>query len=362
MKHRMRLFTLFALFLSYNLSAQQHLENGSFETIYKCPGNATRDIIEIYKNWSQPSEGTPDAFHTCNIGICNPYSNFAGKQKPIQGEGYAGLIAFSNTTKTYREYLFQELKTPLNPNQNYTVSFFVSLADYSGYAISGLGAGFSETKIENPTTFAIQPDTTMETLECIADTAQWVKLSFHYKAKGNERFLYIGNFKKFHQIKKIEQLHPAKNAVNNQDAYYYIDEISIAPSTAFVSQNKENPELPKQYKAEDGILRIQDLLFELNQSELNTNDKSKLNPIIEYFKSNSSFCLTIEGHTDATGNSDYNTELSLRRANSVCDYFVSLGIAKERIKTIGYGSSKPLNSSKLSDLNRRVEIRYSECR
>ena len=76
----MRLLTLFTLLISFTTSAQKNLENGSFETSYKCPGNATRDIIEVYKNWSQPSEGTPDAFHTCNLGLCNPYSNFAGNQ------------------------------------------------------------------------------------------------------------------------------------------------------------------------------------------------------------------------------------------------------------------------------------------
>lgn len=66
----------------------------------------------------------------------------------------------------------------------------------------------------------------------------------------------------------------------------------------------------------------------------------------------------IAGHSDASGEGDYNLRLSTQRAQTVRDYLVSkYRIAPERLTATGYGSSKPLNAGNPSDpLNRRVQI------
>lgn len=63
--------------------------------------------------------------------------------------------------------------------------------------------------------------------------------------------------------------------------------------------------------------------------------------------------LEIQGHTDQDGSIDYNQKLSLHRANEVAKYLITKGIDPNRIKTIGYGSTKPLSATDKAE-NRRV--------
>ena len=67
----------------------------------------------------------------------------------------------------------------------------------------------------------------------------------------------------------------------------------------------------------------------------------------------------IEGHTDNTGGDAYNLKLSARRAKHVKQTLVALGVADDRLETLGLGSTRPLEaneSSKGRALNRRVEF------
>jgi outer membrane protein OmpA-like peptidoglycan-associated protein len=64
----------------------------------------------------------------------------------------------------------------------------------------------------------------------------------------------------------------------------------------------------------------------------------------------------IEGHTDGVGNRASNIALSRRRAQSVADYLVSMGVPRGRLEVQGYGPDRPLpGTSRNSPQNRRVE-------
>lgn len=64
----------------------------------------------------------------------------------------------------------------------------------------------------------------------------------------------------------------------------------------------------------------------------------------------------IEGHTDGVGNRASNVSLSRRRAQSVADYLVSMGVPRSRIEVQGYGPDRPLpGTNRNSPQNRRVE-------
>jgi peptidoglycan-associated lipoprotein len=52
--------------------------------------------------------------------------------------------------------------------------------------------------------------------------------------------------------------------------------------------------------------------------------------------------VTIEGHCDERGTREYNLALGERRANSVRDYMIALGISGDRVKTISYGEERPV--------------------
>jgi len=65
----------------------------------------------------------------------------------------------------------------------------------------------------------------------------------------------------------------------------------------------------------------------------------------------------LEGHASVDGNADYNQKLSLKRAESVRDQLVGLGVDAARLEVVAMGSSDPLNGD-ASDLagSRRVEF------
>ncbi|GAA4340194.1 hypothetical protein GCM10023165_20000 [Variovorax defluvii] len=68
--------------------------------------------------------------------------------------------------------------------------------------------------------------------------------------------------------------------------------------------------------------------------------------------------VTVEGHTDAVGSDAYNLELSRGRARAVRDYLVQHhGIEAARLKTVGYGESRPIDhTDPNAGVNRRVQF------
>ena len=64
----------------------------------------------------------------------------------------------------------------------------------------------------------------------------------------------------------------------------------------------------------------------------------------------------IEGHTDAVGSRAGNVALSQRRAQSVADFLIAMGVPRSRLDVRGYGPDRPLpGTSGASAQNRRVE-------
>ena len=69
--------------------------------------------------------------------------------------------------------------------------------------------------------------------------------------------------------------------------------------------------------------------------------------------------IDVIGHTDSTGDEDYNMGLSVRRAEAVRDYLVSRGIDSSIIDVSGLGETSPISSNATREgraQNRRVEI------
>ena len=69
--------------------------------------------------------------------------------------------------------------------------------------------------------------------------------------------------------------------------------------------------------------------------------------------------LLIEGHCDERGTEEYNRALGERRALSVREFLVTLGVAPDRVETVSFGEDRPADpghSSAAWDKNRRGEI------
>ncbi len=76
----------------------------------------------------------------------------------------------------------------------------------------------------------------------------------------------------------------------------------------------------------------------------------------EAFAKNEYSRLLIEGHADQRGDQEMNWDISRKRAEAIRDYLAGLGLDGSRLKTKGYGPSKPISPTNY-DLNRRVEFK-----
>ncbi len=99
--------------------------------------------------------------------------------------------------------------------------------------------------------------------------------------------------------------------------------------------------------------------FDVDKASLKPDGLSTVDEIAKYLLSNPTVKISIEGHTDNTGDAKHNKDLSLQRANTVMNTLTSKQIKKENLSVIGYGSEKPLvdnNSEENKAKNRRVEL------
>jgi len=134
---------------------------------------------------------------------------------------------------------------------------------------------------------------------------------------------------------------------------------------AEVVNNQEAPEPIEGgtvTKTDEGVVLTfeSDLLFATNSSYLSEKAKKTMQNMVAYINKNYPNAeIEINGHTDATGEEDYNQWLSEKRAASVKTYAVSLGLHEENVTTNGYGESKPVATNSTADgrqKNRRVEV------
>jgi outer membrane protein OmpA-like peptidoglycan-associated protein len=100
--------------------------------------------------------------------------------------------------------------------------------------------------------------------------------------------------------------------------------------------------------------------FPVNKYELSKEAQDALNAFAERLKSeNRNVYLEIQGHTDSTGSADYNVKLGAERAEAVRRYLNKQGVALNRMSTISYGASEPVESNKTKEgrsKNRRVVV------
>ncbi len=103
----------------------------------------------------------------------------------------------------------------------------------------------------------------------------------------------------------------------------------------------------------------QDIHFEFDSAKLNPVAKELLKEKAVWLKTNSSASVTIEGHCDERGTTEYNLALGEQRANTAKNYLIDLGISAERLATISYGEEQPIASGKTEEAyqkNRRAHF------
>jgi outer membrane protein OmpA-like peptidoglycan-associated protein len=117
-------------------------------------------------------------------------------------------------------------------------------------------------------------------------------------------------------------------------------------------------ELKKQLTASRRA-RLYGILFDLDKAVIRPESKPVLDEVLQLLRAEPGWKLTIEGHTDASGLDAHNQALSEQRAAAVKTYLTGAGIDGARLKTAGFGESRPVadNATELGRAqNRRVEL------
>ncbi len=196
--------------------------NPSFESYSSIPVGLGQ--LSLATPWDSPTNASPDSFHalaTAASSVSVPANAF-GSEAAHSGNAYAGFHA--RPSNLYREYVEGLLSSPLAAGSTYQVSFYVSLADGSRWAIDKLGAHFSAGSVGPVSTAYFLPLTSHVSASGYVTTKTgWTQILGSYTAVGGEDHIVIGNF--FDNPSTT----PLMGLGGPYDfAYYYLDDVSVS--------------------------------------------------------------------------------------------------------------------------------------
>ncbi len=91
---------------------------------------------------------------------------------------------------------------------------------------------------------------------------------------------------------------------------------------------------------------IENIFYEYDKATLLPESKTALDDMIKMLNDNPNVTIELGAHADRRGTEEYNERLAQRRAQSVVDYLIAGGIAKNRLEAKGYGESVPKTINK----------------
>jgi peptidoglycan-associated lipoprotein len=104
---------------------------------------------------------------------------------------------------------------------------------------------------------------------------------------------------------------------------------------------------------------VKDAYFDLDSSDLRDDARAALTKDAEFLRSYSPVKVSIEGHCDERGSTEYNLALGQRRAEAAKNYLISLGIAADRMETTSWGKERPVCTEQTEECwqqNRRAHF------
>lgn len=378
------------IFCISKISGQNLVADSSFERNSAVP--LLLSSLNMNGSWHNPTKATPDLFCECDKKLkesseAQVPNNPMGIQKANTGKCYAGIYMLSH--HDYREYIQTQLMSPLKGGVKYELIFYISLSDYSRIAINQMGVCFLKGKAETDNTgiiTGVKPNYVHIRNEVGLDTVEWHKITLEYKAKGGEQYLLIGSWDitaiDYTGVKVPKGVQTRINQRAEQDAYYYIDDVSLRQYHEPYVAKFDTVVVPKidtlkptlvvvndsvgaKFNASvvlDKAIVLKNVLFETGAAVLMPESFPELDVVADYMHRTAGIKLEVSGHTDNVGNEKINLELSEKRAKAVMDYLVSKSIDPGRMTHKGYGSTKPIadnSSDEGRKQNRRVELVFT---
>lgn len=334
---------------------------------------------EVMVGWHSPTETTPDLFSMRSEERCHshPAKRTNGKAAPHGGDNMIGIKVFGrgNTPTYWHEYVQIELPQALEAGTRYVCEFFARHAEFSHVASGNLGMYLSPVGVKTRDNLPLYfPAQVRE--EDVIDGG-WKKVSGVIEAKGDERYVLIGNF-------CTDALTRNKTLVSgDKGGYYFIDDVNIRVAPAGAKPTDPPTACtappPKQRVADhassakvdimevepevDKHIRLDNIFFDFDKSTLKEESSTELNKVLDLLTDYPLMRIEIGAHTDDQGTDDYNLKLSDARAKAVVDWLVSKKVEPERLTWKGFGESQPLAKGTTEadrTINRRVEFRVVE--
>lgn len=112
-------------------------------------------------------------------------------------------------------------------------------------------------------------------------------------------------------------------------------------------------------QAATGDCTLRTVYFDFNEATLGSETRQVLSDNARCIESSAMKQVRLEGHADERGSTDYNLSLGQRRAESVKDYMMNLGIPESSLSTVSYGEERPADRGTGESSwtkNRRVEF------
>ncbi|MBI1223197.1 MAG: OmpA family protein [Bacteroidetes bacterium] len=333
-------------------------------------------------------------------------------KRPIPMPAYIKMMGKKEFNE--RSYIQGPLLCPLEAGKEYILSIEYSFPDQ---IFQELGVYFSDSFIHVPRKVFYQVDSLTGSfrkfeIDSLLDREPqvlftlnkgWIrsgiyKAEIHYRARGNERFLVLGNF--YSDDQSLPQKGPFNKNDGKQDllAIHSINLQAVSGVKCNCQdQLKILETLNRRHSfygaCRDSLPRNMNQLFSMipqwfaRQSSPDTSEKLRSLQLNQAYRIHNIYfdfdlsilkptsfpaldslatvllpmevLIEITGHTDSLGEAAYNDSLSLHRAQSVKEYLIQKGIAAKRITAIGMGSRLPISSNSNENgrqMNRRVEF------
>ena len=178
-----------------------------------------------------------------------------------------------------------------------------------------------------------------------------------------KKLVFVGVKKSKNRISVVTDSYgEASFLIPREDSYKILCESLTGPfecgETPYVSSTASTGGITVLF--DDTRAELTGVTFKVGSSELVKSSLKTLNAAIDGLKRNSKAKVEIEGHTSSEGSDELNQKLSEERANSVMEYMIKKGIARDRVTAVGYGASRPKEDNATETgrkANRRIEIR-----
>ena len=356
---------LIALTLSPFAQTFNLVPNSGFEDTNIKKLRSYGQMEEVSTDWFSATEVKADVYGDGAKGdkIGVPTNDY-GTQEPAGGLCYAGFRAYSKDPRMQRSYLEVKLPQMLDRDVMYCVSFDISLADLSRYAVNDIGVVVSDRKIEQPNLgdMILQPDVKQKTNKVFQFTEGWEKFCGTFVGTGQEEYIVIGCFGSRSEM-TIEKVKRPMGLTGPQlsHAYYFIDNVEIIEIQA-KSQCKCSAADERDMDLVYGSSSVQDEdmtdVEKINASAIyyaflkrtpTGSGKQTVADIAAILKANPSMRVNIVGHCDDDEASEGKINarykmIGKNRGNQIRRMLEAAGVPASQFSVSDIGAKDPANS------------------